>query len=80
MSFWIPDPQTKQPSVTVTAFVLGFLTCLIKLIASGLAIGSVKIAIFSGVDFAAAITALGGVYGLNKHVDNLAKGANQNDS
>jgi hypothetical protein len=79
MNIWITDPRTKEPSVTLTAFVVGFVVCLFKLIFSGIAIGSIKLAIFTGVDFAAAITALGGVYSLKQHVDNLAKGAANND-
>lgn len=82
MNVWITDPKTKEPSVTLTAFVIGFIVCLFKLVGSGVAIGSIKVAIFSGVDFAAAITALGGVYSLKQHVDNinnLAKGASNND-
>lgn len=73
---WLTDPQSKEPSVTLTAFVIGFITCLFKLVFSGVAVGNFKLAIFTGVDFAAAITALGGVYSLKQHVDNLAKGAN----
>lgn len=76
---WITDPKTKDPSVTLTAFIIGFIVCLFKLVASGIAIGEVHLAIFSGVDFAAAVTALGGVYSLKQHVDNLAKGAANND-
>lgn len=78
MNIWITDPKTKEPSVTLTAFVVGFLVCLFKLLSSGIAISDFHLAVFSGVDFAAAITALGGVYSLKQHVDNLAKG-NNND-
>lgn len=79
MNFWIVDPKTKEPSVTLSAFVVGFCICLVKLVCSGISIGTFKVAIFSGVDFAAAVTALGGVYSLKQHVDNLAKGAANND-
>jgi hypothetical protein len=76
---WMTDPKTKDKSVTLTAFVVGFIVCLLKLIFSGIAIGQFKLAIFTGMDFASAITALGGVYSLKQHVDNLAKGATSND-
>jgi hypothetical protein len=76
---WLKDPNSGQKSVTLTAFVTGFLVCLFKLVFSGVAIGNFKLAIFTGIDFASAITALGGVYSLKTHVDNLAKGATTND-
>jgi len=67
---WLAEPEGKS-SVTLTAFVTGFMVCLFKLVFSGVAIGNFKLAIFSGVDFAAAITALGGIYSLKTHIDNL---------
>jgi len=51
-----------KPSVTMTAFVTGFITVNLKLLASGLAIGSYKMSTFTGVDYSAAVAALGAIY------------------
>lgn len=56
-----------EKSATLTAFCYGFIIVCTKLILSGVEIGPVKLSDFSGVDFAAAVTALGGVYVLNKN-------------
>lgn len=53
-------------SVTRTAFVLGFVTITLKLLASGISVGSLKIESFTGVDYGASLAALGGVYVMNK--------------
>jgi hypothetical protein len=74
---WLKEPDNGR-SVTLTAFCVGFIVCLFKLVFSGVAIGNFKLAIFTGVDFGASITALGGIYSLKTHIDNLAKG-NSND-
>lgn len=66
---WIKDPKTGQPSVTVTAFIAGFLVACLKLVASGLTIGTVSIAQFSGGEFAAVVGALGAIYAARKHTD-----------
>lgn len=63
---WLTDPKDKQPSVTLTLFVGGFIICLLKLIGSGIVIGPITLSPFSGVDFAAAVGALGGVYALRR--------------
>lgn len=62
MSPWISDPKSGEKSVTLTLFVTGFMVCLLKLIGSGIAIGSITLSAFSGGDFAAAVGALGAVY------------------
>lgn len=66
---WITDPKSKQPSVTLTLFVLGFIVCVGKLALSGLTIGSISLSQFSGVDFGAAVGALGGIYALRRNQD-----------
>lgn len=78
MSIWIKDPYTGQPSITVTAFVSGFLVCIFKLAVSGLTLGSVQMSVFTGTDFATAVGALGAVYSLQTHVNNLAAAKNSN--
>lgn len=57
----IKDSDGK-PSVTMTAFVTGFIVVNLKLIVSGLTLAGYKMAPFTGVDYSAAIGALGAVY------------------
>ena len=56
-----------QPSVTLTAFVLGFVVCNLKLLFAGLTIGSFVMGPFSGIDASAFLAALGGVYCLRNN-------------
>jgi hypothetical protein len=63
--FLLRDTAGKK-STTLTAFVLGFITVNIKLLASGLTIAGYQMSAFSGVDYAAALAALGGVYILRR--------------
>jgi len=65
--WFIIDPKSKKPSVTLTAFVTGFAVCVAKLLSSGITIGSLKMDKFSGADFAAAVAALGAIYVLRRH-------------
>jgi len=46
--------------------VYGFAAVTFKLIVSGLTIGGFTMSQFTGVDYAAAVAALGGVYSWNK--------------
>ncbi len=62
-----------KPSVTMTAFVLGFIVVNAKLLLSGVTIGTFVISTFDGVSYAAAIVALGGVYIMRKKVDLIPK-------
>jgi len=55
-----------KKSVTMTAFVLGFVIVNLKLILSGTTIGGLSIAAFTGVEYAAALTALGAIYVLRR--------------
>ena len=63
---WLKDPRSGEASVTLTFFSLGFVVCLAKLVLSGFSIGSVNFSLFSGVDFAAAVGALGAVYAMRR--------------
>lgn len=73
---WIKDPETQLPSVPLTAFVCGFAVCIVKLALSGIKLVDINIAEFSGSDFSMAVAALGAIYSLHTHVQNLA---NKND-
>lgn len=66
---WIKDPKTGEPSVTITAFICGFIVACLKLLASGLSIGSITLSPFSGGEFAAVVGALGAIYAARKHTD-----------
>ena len=68
MNFWISDPKTSKPSVTLSAFVYGFAVATVKLLLAGVSIGTfIKSAEFSGVDYAAVVGALGAVYTIRKN-------------
>lgn len=59
--FLLKDSSGKK-SVTVTAFIIGFLVVNFKLLASGMTVGDFTMNPFTGVEYAAAIAALGAVY------------------
>ncbi len=66
---FIKDPKTDQPSVTVTAFVVGFVIACLKLLVAGVSVGNISLSPFSGSDFAAVVGALGLIYAARKHTD-----------
>lgn len=66
---YLKDPKNGKPSVTLTIFVIGAIVSLLKLLMSGFTIGGLAMSPFTGVDFAAAIAALGGVYTLRRNQD-----------
>jgi hydrogenase/urease accessory protein HupE len=66
---WIRDPKTGEKSVTITAFVAGFGVATLKLLLSGVAVGSVTLQPFSGSDFALVVGALGAIYTARKYSD-----------
>lgn len=63
---YLTDPGTKQPSVSLTVFVLGFVVATLKLLTSGLVIYGFNLGVFSGVDFAASVGAVGAIYAARK--------------
>lgn len=63
---YLTDPKTGQKSVTLTAFAVGFIVAVAKLLFSGIEINTFKLSEFSGVDFAAVIGALGAVYTMRR--------------
>lgn len=62
----IRDTAGKK-SVTVTAFIYGFIIVNLKLLFSGMTVGPVTLSAFSGTEYAAAIMALGSVYVLRRY-------------
>jgi hypothetical protein len=72
MNLMVKD-KDGNPSLSATIFLYGSLICGIKLLLSGVNFHSLFFPVFNGGDFAVAISALGGVHGLNKHVDNIAR-------
>ncbi len=70
---WLVDPKTKESSVTLTLFVIGFAVAITKLALSGVALGTFQLQQFSGVDFAAVCGALGGIYAIRKNTDSKSE-------
>lgn len=62
---WIKDPESG--SVTLTVFITGFIICTGKLLLSGIKTDIITFEQFSGVDYAAALAALGGIYVMRKN-------------
>ena len=62
---YLKDQDGKE-SVTLTMFVVGFIAVTAKLLLSGITILGIVVVPFSGVEFSAAVAALGGVYMLRK--------------
>jgi glucose uptake protein GlcU len=58
--------ENGQESVTLTMFVVGFIAATSKLLLSGITVLGIVITPFSGVEYSAAVAALGGVYMLRK--------------
>lgn len=72
MNLLIKD-KDGNPSLTETVFFYGCLVCIAKLVFSGFDIGTyLRVPTFGGSDFGMAISALGAIYSLDKHVANLA--------
>lgn len=66
---YLKDPKTGEPSVTLTVFVVGCAVCLFKLLVSGIIVADLTMSPFTGVDFGAAMAALGGVYIMRRKQD-----------
>lgn len=62
----LKDTSGKK-SVTVTAFIYGFIIVNLKLLFSGATIGGLTLSAFSGTEYAAAVAALGSVYVLRRY-------------
>jgi len=76
IKIYLRDPKNGKDSVTLTAFIVGFIVCLAKLALAGMTIYGTEFAPFSGVDFAAAVGALGAIYGYRKMTDKADAAAN----
>ena len=53
-------------SATLTVFIVGSILVSVKMFFSGLTISTFTLGTFSGVDFAASLVALGGIYILRR--------------
>lgn len=71
MSLMLNGPE-GNPSTTRTVFFVGCLVCIGKLALSGMNLKWFQVPVFSGSDFGMAIAALGGIYSLQKHINNNA--------
>lgn len=66
--FLLKDSSGKK-STTVTVFILGAIVVNLKLILSGITLAGITFGEFSGVDYGASLSALGGVYILRRYND-----------
>lgn len=60
-----------NPSTNRSVFFYGCVVCILKLVLSKMDLGFVKVPEFSGGDFGMAVAALGSIYSLDKHVNNI---------
>lgn len=68
--FILKNKKTGKPSYTTTMVVVGFGVINLKLLLSGLEVGDkFKMSDFSGVDYAAALTAIGAIHVGNKKLN-----------
>lgn len=72
MKYLIKD-STGKPSVTHTAFIIGFITATAKLLLSGIEVGGLTLEKFSGGEYASAVAALGAIYVLRRNMGNPNK-------
>ena len=63
--FFMTDSGGNK-SATLTAFAIGFIVVNVKLILSGMTIGGITLAPFSGSEYAMAIGSLGAIYTLRR--------------
>lgn len=66
MEKFLLKDSAGNKSTTVTVFILGAMIVNLKLIFSGMTIGGLTLAEFSGTEYAAALMALGGIYVLRR--------------
>lgn len=62
---WIKDSK-GEPSVTVTAFVIGFFIVNIKFLLAGMTIFTYKFPELTGAEYGTALGALGAIYVLRR--------------
>jgi hypothetical protein len=55
------------PSVTMTAFVVGFCVVNLKLLLAGVDFMGFKMSDFTGLDYSAAVSALGAIYVMRRN-------------
>jgi hypothetical protein len=66
---YLRDPKTGEKSVSLTAFAAGFGVATIKLLLSGVVIGSVTLSPFTGSDYAMVVGAVGALYWARKNTE-----------
>ena len=64
--FYLKDSNGK-PSITTTAFFLGFIVINLKLILSGVDYKGIKFSDFTGSDYGMAMASLGAIYVLRNN-------------
>lgn len=68
--FIIKNKKTGKPSYTITMVIVGFAIINLKLLLSGIEItDKVKFDSFTGVDYAAALSAIGAIHISNKKLN-----------
>lgn len=66
----VKNVKTGLPSYNLTAFIMGAFIINAKMLVSGMDICGVKMTVITGVEYAAAMASLGGIYNLSKHLGN----------
>lgn len=59
--------NNSETSITRVVLLIGTVACTLKLFLGGISYGSFSFAGMSGVEYGAAIAALGGIYSLRRH-------------
>ena len=75
-SLYSAHPKTGEKSVTLTAFWIGFIIVMIKIIISDMTIAGKLMPHFSGLDGSMLISALGGLYSLRKYSESRTRNIN----
>ena len=74
MSKFLLKDSSGKKSVTMTAFVLGFLVVNAKLLLSGVTIMDYQMTAFTGSEYGIALSALGAIYVLRRSASKEEKG------
>lgn len=64
---YLKDPNNGSPSPALTVFLASVGVAVLKLLLSGVVIGSVTLGVFSGTDFAAVVGSAGALYAAVQH-------------